>query len=98
MLFRKKEYITGESLSAHAWRKFKKNHLAFSALLFIFLVAIIATLGYLITPDSSPMANAQHLEIARQKPGFSVMMLQIKRDQTIEHRNLFERMFYGKIS
>jgi len=98
MLFRKKEYTSGNSLSAHAWRQFKRNRLAFSALLFIILVALIATLGYLITPDNSPMANSQHLELARQKPGFSVSMLRVKNDREIEKRNFFQRMLYGSIS
>lgn len=98
MLFRKKEYTGGESLSAHAWRQFKRNRLAFSALLFIILVAIIATLGYLITPDSTPMANSQHLELARQKPGFNVSMLEIKNKRNIEDQNFLQRMMYGSIS
>jgi len=96
MLFKKKEYIAGKSLSAHAWRKFRKNRLAFAALLFILLVAIIAILGYLITPDSSPMANTQHLELARQKPGFSVDMLSLKRQGLSESRNAFGKMLFGQ--
>jgi len=97
MLFRKKEYTGGKSLSAHAWRQFKRNRLAFSSLLFIIIVALIASLGYLITPDSSPMANAQHLELARQKPGFSVMMLMIKGNREAKQRNIFQKMIYGEM-
>jgi len=97
MLFRKKEYTAGKSLSAHAWRQFKRNRLAFSALWFIILVALIAILGYLITPDSSPMANSQHLELAKQKPGFSVMMLSVKGNREPAPRNIIEKMIYGKI-
>ena len=96
MLFKKKEYTPGKSLSAHAWRQFKKNKLAFSALLFSIFVAIIAILGYLITPDPTPMANNQHLELAKQKPGFSVTMLNIKWNREIASRNILERMLYGK--
>ncbi|MBE9484585.1 MAG: ABC transporter permease [Bacteroidetes bacterium] len=97
MLFRKKEYTAGKSLSAYAWRQFKRNRLAFSALWFIILVALIAILGYLITPDSSPMANSQHLELAKQKPGFSVMMLKVKGNREPAPRNIIEKMIYGKI-
>ncbi|MEE4258061.1 MAG: ABC transporter permease [Bacteroidales bacterium] len=96
MLFKKKEYIAGQSLSAHAWKKFRKNRLAFAALLFILLVAIIAILGYLITPDSSPMANTQHLELARQKPGFRVDMLRLKQQPVHESRNIFGKMLFGQ--
>ena len=96
MLFKKKEYTAGKSLSAHAWKKFRKNRLAFASLLFIILVALIAILGYLITPDPSPMANSQHLEIARQKPGFSVDMLKLNRQGIQENRNLFGKMLFGQ--
>lgn len=95
MLLKKKKYTGGRSLSAHAWKKFKKDKLAFSALVFIILVAIIATLGYLITPDSSPMANEQHLEIAKQKPGFDVLMLKTKRTREPASPGFFGRMIYG---
>ena len=95
MLFRKKEYTAGKSLSAHAWRQFKKNRLAFSAFIFSILVAIMAILGYLITPDSSPMANSQHLELAKQKPGFNVLMLKVKWHRDVPTLSFFERMIYG---
>lgn len=98
MFFRKKEYTGGKSLSAHAWRQFKKNRLSFSALIFIILVALIAILGYLITPDPSQMANAQHLELATQKPGFRVEMLRLRRNREVEQRNFFQRMLYGRKS
>jgi peptide/nickel transport system permease protein len=97
MLFKKKQYVGSQSLSAHAWRKFRKNILAFSALILIILVAFIAILGYLVTPDSSPMANDQHLEIARQKPGFKVEMLKMKRAAEARHGNFLKTMIYGKV-
>ena len=95
MLFRKKEYTGGKSLSVYAWEKFRHNRLAFGALVFTLLVALMAVLGYLITPDQSPMANEQHLELAKQKPGFRVDMLRIKRNGTISSGGLFHRMVYG---
>lgn len=98
MFFRKKEYTAGKSLSAHAWKKFRKNRLAFSALLFIFLTAIIAILGYTITPDPSPMANNQHIELARQKPGTEILFLLLKREQPVQERNFFQKMIYGERS
>jgi peptide/nickel transport system permease protein len=97
MLFKRKEYSGGRSLSAHAWRKFKRNRLAFSALIFILLVAAIAILGYLITPDQSPMANTQHLEMARRNPGFSTDMLRLKRESPPEERSIPGRMIFGEM-
>jgi peptide/nickel transport system permease protein len=43
------------------------------------------------------MANDQHLEIARQKPGFKVMMLKMKRSSEVEEVNFFKKMIYGKV-
>ena len=63
VLFRKTNYIASSSLSVLAWRKFKKNRLGFGSLVFICAVTIIALLGYLITPDSTPYANDQCLEL-----------------------------------
>ena len=40
------------------------------SLVFIGLVFLIALLGYLITPDPTPFANDQHLELGLKKPGF----------------------------
>jgi peptide/nickel transport system permease protein len=97
MLFKKKEYIPGKSLSAHAWRQFKRNRLSFSALVFVILILLIAVLGYLVTPDPSPMANAQHLELARQKPGFRVEMIRLKRDANMNSRSFFGKMLFGSM-
>lgn len=97
MLFRKRKYNTGRSLSAHAWRKFKRNGLALSALIFILLAAAMAVLGYLITPDSSPMANEQHLELAKQKPGFEVDMLMVKRAGPQDGNGFLHKMIFGSM-
>lgn len=57
------------------WKKIIKNKLGFAGLIFIVLLALISLLGYFIAPDSSPSANEIHVEIALQKPGFSVLFL-----------------------
>jgi len=56
-------------------KKIAKNKLGLFGLVFIALLVLVSLLGYLITPDSTPKANDIHLEIALQKPGFSVDML-----------------------
>lgn len=58
-----------------AWRRFRRNKLAMSGLVFIFLVALVSVLGTLIRPDGSKNANNQILSIAAQKPGFTVDVL-----------------------
>jgi len=59
---------------------------------FIFLSFLVAVLGPMIRPDSTPKANNQILEITTQKPGFSVTLLKVKKNE--ERKNLgFWSMF-----
>jgi ABC-type dipeptide/oligopeptide/nickel transport system permease subunit len=94
---RKNEYTSG-SLSREAWRKFLGNKLSLFALIYIFLSAIVACLGYLITPDKTPMANRQTLELATKKPGFSITMLKTSKEVDIAPTGFFHRMLFGERS
>ncbi|MCF8304512.1 MAG: ABC transporter permease [Bacteroidales bacterium] len=98
MLFKKRTYETSGSLSAMAWRKLRRNKLSMSALFFIGLAIIVAVLGYLITPDSSPFANRQHLELATIKPGTTVKMLRVRRNEEKPDKGFLHRMIHGKKS
>ena len=60
------------SLSALTWKRFKKEKAGMISLVFLFLVLLIALLGNRITPDKTRYCNDQHLEIALQRPGFTV--------------------------
>ncbi|MEN8731269.1 MAG: ABC transporter permease, partial [Bacteroidia bacterium] len=60
-------------------KKIAQNRLGLFGLIFITLLLIVAVLGYLITPDATPLANDIHLEISLQKPGFEVDMLRIEK-------------------
>ncbi len=51
-----------------AWRRFAQNKLSVASLAVIGLFVIVALLGYLITPDSTPYCNQQYLELATLKP------------------------------
>jgi len=95
---RKKKYIPSGSLSSLAWRKFKKNRIAFASLLFIGLIALVSILGYLITPDKTPFCNQQHIELAVKKPGFKVDILLIRKNEMIDQKGLFHTMLFGKKS
>jgi ABC-type dipeptide/oligopeptide/nickel transport system permease subunit len=94
---KKSEYTAG-SLSKDAWRKFTRNKLSLFALIYILLAAIVAVLGYLITPDSTPMANRQTLELATKKPGFSITMLSMPREEEVPQKCFFGRMLFGERS
>jgi len=72
-LFRKKTAadLVGASLDRMAWQRFRRNPLSVASLVIIGLFVIVAILGYLITPDSTPYCNQQYLELANLKPGSS---------------------------
>jgi len=86
------------SLTEIALRKLRKNKLAMISIVFIIALTLVAILGYAITPDSTPNANDQHLELAACKPGFSTSFLRIKQNQTIKQHNFFYRMLFGQES
>jgi peptide/nickel transport system permease protein len=98
VFFKKKIDITPGSPSSIAWKKFKKNRLGFGSLIFIGISVLIACLGYLITPDSTPFANDQYLELGLKKPGFSVLMLPVKDKLLSNKANPFQTMISGKTS
>lgn len=79
------------------WRRLTKNPLALVSICIIGLFSVVALLGYLITPDKTPYANEQHLEIAVQKPGFCVLMLKIH-DRKEVKSNWLHTMLFGKKS
>jgi peptide/nickel transport system permease protein len=96
LLFTKKKYEAGSSLSKMAWKKFKRNRVSLFFLCMICIAIIIAVLGYLITPDSSPFANTQYLELRTKKPGFKVQMLKLENQQSNESASLFDKIAYGE--
>ena len=98
LFFRKRNYISSSSLSGLAWEKFKKNRLGFGSLIFIGLTALITVMGYLITPDSTPYANDQCLELGTKKPGYKVMMLLVRKKQESVRSNFLQTMISGKRS
>ncbi|MFT5279236.1 MAG: ABC-type dipeptide/oligopeptide/nickel transport system permease subunit [Bacteroidia bacterium] len=59
----------GESLGQLAWRRFRKDSLAMFGSIVILTAIIVAILGPLISPDDTPFANRQHIELAASAPG-----------------------------
>jgi oligopeptide transport system permease protein len=84
------------SPSKKIWIKFKKNKLAFGGMIFIGLMMLMGILGYLITPDQSPMANTMHLQLSNKKPGRSFQFLVTSRNPKIEQVNIFSKMLNGQ--
>lgn len=92
------QVIESQSPWAQSWRKLKKDRWAMVSLWFITIVTIISMLGYLVSPDSTPNSNSQHLEIALQKPGFSVTMLLVKKANQVEKIGFLKRILTGEES
>lgn len=67
-------------------------------LIVIGLCMIMAILGFAITPDSTPDANDQLLELSKKPPGFEVKMLQTRKNEPSHDVNFFSKMIYGEVS
>ena len=62
------------------WRKFQRNSLALAGVFFIVFLFVIAVLGPFIRPDNTENANDQQLTVSKQKPGFSVDVIRVKKN------------------
>ena len=67
-------------------------------LIVIGICMVIAVLGYLITPDSTPDANNQLLELSKKSPGFEVKMLQTRKNEPPHDVNFLVKMRSGEVS
>ncbi len=77
--------------------KLLKDPLSLISICVIGLFALLALFAYFVSPDSTPFANEQHLEIAVKKPGFKVDMLQIE-NKTVKETNWIEHLLFGSPS
>lgn len=84
------------SLTAKAWAALLRNKSVVACLWAVIIASFVAVTGYLITPDSSPFANEQHLEIAARKPGFSTMMLKIRNNEHPVRQSWIKTLAFGK--
>ncbi len=98
IIFRKNKYISSASLSALAWKRFKRNKSSLFFLFFIGFSILVAIFGYLISPDSTPYANEQFLELSTKKPGFTVKMLKVHKNEIIPNNNFFNKLINGRKS
>lgn len=94
----KKDDTYSHSLSFFAWQRLKKNKLSMFGLIVIGLCMVVAILGYAITPDATPDANDQLLELSKKPPGFEVKILQTRKNDASHHINFFSKMLFGEIS
>jgi ABC-type dipeptide/oligopeptide/nickel transport system permease subunit len=65
---------------------------------FIVLCSLLAILGYLVMPDSTPSANDGAVQIQKKTPGFKTIILKKQRNLFIEKENIFHKMLFGQES
>ena len=89
--------MKANSLNILAWKKLRKDKLSFLALVFIFLCVLLGIFAVVLSPDSTPMANEMHIELATQKPLTKILFLEIPK-QDIKQVSFMEGLFIGKPS
>ena len=90
--------MTDLSPSQRTWKIFKRNKIAVGGLVFIILTIVIAILGYLIMPDSTPFANNMTIQLSIKKPGSEFMMLRLRKTEPVDTVNIFTKMLFGQPS
>lgn len=87
--------VSGLSLGSITWRKFTQNSLAMFGLVLIAIAVIVSFLGSLIRPDGTHNANDIVLAIKKQSPGFTITLLNIRKNKLIEQDIFWNRMLNG---
>jgi peptide/nickel transport system permease protein len=82
--------------SQRTWKAFKRNKIAVAGLIFICLSVSMAILGYLIMPDSTPLANNMTIQLSIKKPGSTFTMLEVRKNEPIDTVNIFKEMLFGQ--
>lgn len=85
---------------AQAWLRLKKNKIALISLYFLIGMVVVAILGYSITPDYTPDADDQILELQGKPIGFEYEALNVTKnkkvkEETVLGSTLLQLMFYG---
>jgi peptide/nickel transport system permease protein len=88
--------LTELTPSQRTWKAFKHNKIAVAGLVFIILSVLAAILGYLIMPDSTPLANNMTIQLSIKKPGAEFTMLRIRKSEPVDTVNILKKMLYGQ--
>lgn len=79
-----------------AWLRLRKNKPAMFGLLSIIVATIVAALGYLIAPDSTPNANNQMVDIQLRPPGFATKVLKVRKNKATVESSIIQKALYGQ--
>ena len=96
MFSKEKRKRSSYSFSAMMWHRLKKNNSAIFGMAVIGVSIVIAFLGYLITPDSTPNGNLQFPELNIKKPGFSMKFLKVRKNDNSNQVGFFTKMWEGE--
>jgi peptide/nickel transport system permease protein len=77
-----------------AFRKFRKDRWAMAGLLFIAVCMVISILGYTISPDKTPNADFQSLEISLAKPMSVIQFVRMDKKE-YSSVNFFSQLLHG---
>jgi ABC-type dipeptide/oligopeptide/nickel transport system permease subunit len=77
------------------WRRLKKNKGALAGVVVIVASFLLFLFAYIVAPDNTPYANTIIPEIGSKKPGFSIQLLQVKKERVIEQRGFFPGLING---
>ena len=92
----KKSNKSSYSFSAMMWHRLRRNNSAMFGIGIIGFSIIIASLGYLITPDSTPNGNLQFPELNIRKPGFNMRFLKVRKNELTHEAGFLARMQDGE--
>lgn len=79
-----------------ALKRLLRNRSAIFGLTVIAIAVLMAVLGYQLTPDSTPNANDQVLQINNKQPGFKVTMLKVRKNREVPQVSFFNKMLFGE--
>lgn len=91
-----REEVTYMSPNQKALKRLFRNKAAVLGIIIIVLSVLTAIFAYAIVPDSTPNANEQILEIATEKMGFEIDMLQVRKNREVEEVGLLKFLAFGE--
>jgi len=84
-----------ESPFQRSWKQFRRKKSAIFGLVVIGVAFLISILGGLIRPDASKNANSQNLSLARKGVGFSIDVLELRKNEPNPSSNFLDALFFG---
>ncbi len=80
--------------STVTWKRLYKNKLAVFSIIIIGFFFLLATFGYIISPDNTPNADLQTIEIQAKQPGYTQLFLKIPAP-VIQSNSWFNKLING---